>query len=443
MHSDMLCKTEVAALFSKIAAFAAYPAIIKFDAIRQGTTRFANSQISQNVSIEDKRVTLTLYNGQRQATSTTNDITDTGLQELVASVDALLKVVPESDEPVLTLESSIVYDKGEEANLANTFDIAGRATILAQGLREIEPGFTASGALVLTETVTAIGDGGAGLSYANYCNVTFNTVVSHTSGADGAAAVTSYTTAPDIAAAFATAMATSKMAISPVEAPLGGVTVVLSPTAFGDLVSFATNMLNAKEIENGSSFAIDNIGRQLFSSCLTITDDYTNAQLLPLPFDADGVPRSRLPLIEGGVIKAVAYDKKHAAKHGVQSTGHAIAARWYSGAIPLHVVVECGQQTVEEIIASTEKGVFINEFHYTNFVNARNLQVTGLTRNGAFLIENGKITKPISTVRFTESLLDAFSNITAISNTRELVPDIGAMLVPAVRIENFHFTSRA
>lgn len=98
---------------------------------------------------------------------------------------------------------------------------------------------------------------------------------------------------------------------------------------------------------------------------------------------------------------------------------------------------------MEEIIASTPRGIFINEFHYTNFVNPRNLQITGLTRNGAFLIEDGKITSPISTVRFTESLLNAFNNITAVSCEQEKVSGMGIKLMPGVRIENFHFTSKA
>jgi predicted Zn-dependent protease len=115
----------------------------------------------------------------------------------------------------------------------------------------------------------------------------------------------------------------------------------------------------------------------------------------------------------------------------------------YPGGYAINLLVEAGDTPLADIIASTKKGIFINEFHYTNFVNPRNLQITGLTRNGAFLIEDGKIGAPISTVRFTESLLDAFNNITAISQEREKVAAYGIALMPAVRIEGFHFTSKA
>lgn len=431
------------AIIAKVAAYTSYQAMVTLTVNKQGTTRFANSEISQNVTITDERVSLTLYNGKKQATCATNDLSDTGLKTLVANVEALLQFVPDGEYGVFPFSQEAVVDREPNQTLANAFGIKERAELIKQGVATLESGYTASGALVLTNTVIAIGDGKDGFRYVDYYDVAFNTVVSHTSGADGAGECVSYTNVPDIVACFKKAQATAKVALNPVEPPLGAVTVVLSPTAFGDLVSFATNMLNAKSVDDGVSFARGKIGEKVFGTNLTICDDFTNPQLMPLPFDAEGTPRTVLSLVDKGVINAIAYDNKRAAKHGAKSTGHAITARWYSGAIPTNVVVQGGEASLEEMIASTQNGVYINEFHYTNFVNARNLQVTGLTRNGTFLIEDGKITKPISTVRFTESLLDAFNNITAISKERELVSGFGAALVPAVKIENFHFTSKA
>ncbi|MCL1788280.1 MAG: TldD/PmbA family protein [Defluviitaleaceae bacterium] len=439
----MLNNVQAKALVEKITAATKFYAVAVISGSEQGTTRFANSEISQNVTIADTRLSLTLYDGKKQSTCATNDLSDGGIAQVVKEAETMLAFVPEGEFGTFPFSQTAVPNRAKSDALAKAFDVAGRAAAIKAGVALLEPGYTASGALTLTDTVFAVGESGGGFRYASYYDVAFNTVVSHESGADGAGECVSYTIAPDIVGCFKKAQATAKAALNPVEPPLGAVTVVLSPVAFGDLVSFAANMMNAKSVEDGVSFARGKLGERVFGENLTIRDDVTNPELLPLFFDVEGNPKQVLPLIENGVVSGYAYDNKRAAKAGVDSTGHAVVARWYSGAIPMNIVVEGGDKSLEEMIAGTEKGVFVNEFHYTNFVNARNLQVTGLTRNGTFLIENGKLTKPISTVRFTESLLDAFNHITEVSKERELVSGFGAMLVPGVKIEDFHFTSKA
>jgi len=439
----MLNKEMTKALLDKATFATKYYAVAALNANEQGTTRFANSEISQNVTITDARMSLTVYDGKKQATCATNDLSDNGIAQLVKDAEAMLQFVPEGEFGAFSFSKEEIPERAKSDTLVKAFDVNGRAAYIKEGVAQLEAGYTASGALTLTDTVTAIGDNAGGFRYASYYDVAFNTVVTHTSGADGAGECVSYTTVPDIVGCFKKAQATAKAARNPIEPQLGAFTVVLSPVAFGDLLSFTAMMMNAKSVEDGVSFARGKLGEKVFGENLTIRDDITNPELLPLPFDAEGNPKRVLPLIENGVVSGYAYDNKRAAKAGVESTGHAVVARWYSGAVPINVVVEGGDRSLAEIIEGTENGIFINEFHYTNFVNARNLQVTGLTRNGTFLIENGKLTKPIATVRFTESLLDAFNHITAISKERELISGFGAMLVPGVKIEGFHFTSKA
>jgi len=438
----MLNREQAQALI-KSACASKFHAVAILSASKQGTTRFANSEISQNVTITEGRLSLTLYDGKKQATTATNDLSPSGISALVASAEELLKYVPESEFGAFPFSQEEVATRNNGDALAKEFDTQGRANYIKEGVKVLEEGYTASGALVLTEYIVAIGETGGGYRYANYHDVAFNTVVTHTTGVDGAGECISYNAIPDIVGYFRKAQTTAKAALNPVDPPLGAVTVVLSPTAFADLMGFVMRMQGAKSVEDGVSYARGKLGQQVFGENLTITDDYTNPALLPLAFDMEGNPRTVLPLIEKGVVSTYVYDNKSAAKAGVKSTGHAVVSRWFSGAVPMNIVVEGGDMSLDEIIAGTENGVFVNEFHYTNFVNARNLQITGLTRNGTFLIENGKITKPISTVRFTESMLDAFNNIAAISKERELVSGFGAALVPGVKIENFHFTSKS
>ncbi|MCL2287012.1 MAG: TldD/PmbA family protein [Firmicutes bacterium] len=438
----MLNKEQAKILMDKAFSATKYYGTAVLSASEQGTTRFANSEISQNVTITDGRLSFTVYDGKKQATCATNDLSDSGILQLVKDAEEMLQLVPEGEFGAFPFSKEEVPERAKSDALAKAFDVNGRAECIKEGVAQLEAGYTASGALTLTDSVIAVGDSQGGFRYAGYCDVSFNTVVTHTSGADGAAECVSYTTAPDVAGCFKKAMATAKAARNPVEPSLGAFTVVLSPIAFADLLGFAARMLNAKSVQDGVSFARGKLGEKVFGENLTIRDDITNPELLPLPFDMEGNPRRVLSLVENGVVSAFVYDNKCAAKEGKETTGHALTVRFMSGAMPVNIAVDGGDKPFEEIIASTENGIFINEFHYTNFVNARNLQVTGLTRNGTFLIENGKITKPVATVRFTESLLDAFNNITAISKERELVSGFGAMLVPGVKIESFHFTSK-
>jgi predicted Zn-dependent protease len=436
----MLNKKTAQEIIQSVSAQTKHYAHVRIISSHVGTTRFANSEISQNTAIADTQVSLTVYDGKKEATASTNVLTKDGLAQLAKDADALLAHVPEGEFEAFPFSAEEVTERENNGDLTRAFGVAERAAHVREGIACVEDGYTASGALVLTRHVHALGDSNQVFRYAAFDEVDFNTVVTHTDGTDGGGACCSYTTVPDISAQFKKAQATAKAARKPVAPPLGAQTVVLSPAAFGDLVSFMAFMLNAKTVHDGRSFAAGKLGQRVFGTNLTVRDDVTHPELKPLFFDIESNPRKPLALIENGVINALLYDNKYAKKMNAAPTGHGVGM---FGAIPSNIIVEAGDMSLEEIIASTEKGIFVNDFHYTNFVNPRNLQLTGLTRNGTFLIEDGKLTVPISTVRFTESLLEAFCNITAISREREKVAGMGIALMPAVRIEGFHFTSKA
>ncbi|MCL2188228.1 MAG: TldD/PmbA family protein [Defluviitaleaceae bacterium] len=436
----MLDRNTAQEIIKKITGQCKFYAQARITSSQQGTTRFAKSEISQNVAIADTTLTLIVYDGKKEATVSTNVFTDEGLAQAVKDAEALLAHVPEGEFEAFLYSQEAVKEAPYTGALARAFGVAERAALLKEGFAQIEAGYTASGALVLSQSVYALGDSKGAFRYLQGEEVNFNTVITHEDGTDGAGACCSYTNTPDVVAQFAKAQATAKAARNPVEPTLGGHTVVLSPNAVGDLMYFLGIMFNAKAVDDGMSFAAGKLGEKVFGENFTLRDDVNHPDLMKMYFDFESTPRQALPLIENGVVKNYLYDNKRAAKHGVKSTGHSLG---YAGGYPVNMVVEAGDSSLEEMIASTKNGIFINEFHYTNFVNPRNLQITGLTRNGAFLIEDGKLGSAISTVRFTGSLLEAFCNITAISKERELVSGFGIMLVPAMRIENFHFTSKA
>jgi predicted Zn-dependent protease len=314
--------------------------------------------------------------------------------------------------------------------------------MIKEGISKTGDSFTAAGALTLSRRVFSFGDTRGAFRYTAFDKVSFNTVVTHDDGSAGAGELCSFTDIPDVSAAFDKANATAAAARNPVGVDLGAYTVVLSPLAFGDLVMFLSIMMGAESVEDGDSFTIGKMGERLFGENLTIRDDCTHPGLLPMRFDHEGNARKTLDLVGKGVIRNCLYDNKLAARHKTENTGHAISNKGRGG-YPFHVIVDGGEQSAEEIISGVDSGIYINEFHYTNFVNPRQLQITGLTRNGTFLIENGVITKPITTMRFTISLLDAFNAIASISKETEKVGGyFGISLIPTVRIEDFRFTSK-
>ncbi|MCL2839757.1 MAG: TldD/PmbA family protein [Defluviitaleaceae bacterium] len=433
----MLNKEAARNIIEKTMAHVNYYAMAWLSDSEQNTTRFANSEISQNVSISGTSLSLRVYDGKKSASCSTNVLTDEGLKKLVQDAENLLQFVPDGEFEAFPFPDEPVQESQNGDILFNAFGTESRAKFIKDGMAVIESGFTAAGALNFNRQVIAIGNSKGCFRYTAYDCVTFNIVVTHEDGSAGAGECISYTSVPDILGCFKKAQSTSKAARNAVSPELGAHTVVLSPVAFADLINFVCWMMSAKAVDDGASFAKGKLGQKVFGENLTIRDEVGHPELRPWFFDIDANPRKPVTLIDKGVVSSYLYDNVTAARHKVPSTGHSVGSG--EGGYAENLVIEAGNKSMDEIISSTKKGIYINEFHYTNFVNPRNLQLTGLTRNGTFLIEDGKITKPMATVRFTESMLDAFCNITAISSERELV---GGALVPGVKIETFHFTSK-
>ena len=437
----MLNRETAKAIVKTVSESTGHYATVNIGEIESGVTRFANSEITQNVSISDTSISVTVYDGKKEATCSTNDVSSDGIKALVKDTIALLAFVPEGEYEPFEMSQEPVAESAPDGMLAEAFGISQRAEIIKNGIGKAGDGFTAAGALTLTRSVVALGDTKGAFRYTAYDKVSFNTVFTHEDGAAGAGECCSYTAIPDIAAEFEKAAATAAAARNPVSIEPGAYKVVLTPGAFGNLVQFAAYMMGAESVEDGDSFTIGKIGERVFGENLTITDDALNPELRPLLFDYESTPRKTVSLIDKGIVRTCLYDNKLAARHKTENTGHAVSNKGRGG-YPVNIIVEAGDNSMDDIISSVDSGVYINEFHYTNFVNPRRLQITGLTRNGTFLIENGKITKPITTMRFTVSLLDIFNDILAISKDQAKIAGYSISLIPAVCIDNFIFTSK-
>jgi PmbA protein len=200
----------------------------------------------------------------------------------------------------------------------------------------------------------------------------------------------------------------------------------------------------ALAVQEERSFMNGKFGQKIAGENITIWDDGYDPRGIPLPFDFEGVAKQKVMLIERGVAKNVVYDSFTAGREpGKSSTGHSLPAPNTMGPIPINLFMAPGTATKEEMLASTERGIWVTRFHYTNILHPVKTILTGMTRDGTYLIENGKITRPLKNLRFTTSILDAFSNAEALGSSLKLIKDewnsIGTS-APAAKIHNFRFT---
>jgi len=222
----------------------------------------------------------------------------------------------------------------------------------------------------------------------------------------------------------------------------GAWTVVFSPYASAMIVKFLAYMgFGAKAFIEKRSFMNKLMGKKVAACGVTIYDDGLEPEGVPRAFDYEGMPKKKVYFIRNGVAAGLVHDSRTAAKMGARNTGHALPAPNAMGPFALNLFMSPGKPSEEQIIAGVERGIYVTKIHYPGIVEPVSTVMTGMTKDGTFLIENGRLSKPVRNLRFTQSLLEAFSNVEAIgSEQRCLASYIDAATAPALRIASFHFT---
>jgi predicted Zn-dependent protease len=270
------------------------------------------------------------------------------------------------------------------------------------------------------------------------------TVIMGDTGSGWASAVNTDVSAIQPAAIGGQAVEIARRAQNPSDLAPGQYPVVLAPDAVADLLNFFSMVaFNGLAVQEGRSFVASRLGQQAMAPAVSIWDDGLDATGLPQPFDAEGVSRQRVSLIEAGVVKGAVWDRRTAAKAGAGrvSTGHALPAANSFGALPANVFMAPGTASTADLLAGIERGVWVTRFWYTRVIHPMEVIVTGMTRDGTFLIEDGVVTRPIRNLRFTQSYLAALADVAAISAEAKLVEgNWGATRAPAIRVNAFNFT---
>jgi len=227
-----------------------------------------------------------------------------------------------------------------------------------------------------------------------------------------------------------------------IELPPGKYTVLLEEEPVAHLLLFLAFMgLGGKTFAEGRSFMVGKIGKRITGENVTIIDDATDPRTAGIPFDYEGVPKRRVVLIDKGIARDVVRDSYYAKKLGKESTGHALRPDNKYGPYPRNMIFEGGSIKKREIIRSIERGIIITRFWYVNFLNPMKTMVTGTTRNGTLLVEEGKVKGGVEDMRWVTNILESFSKIKYLSQELTLRTRYGAhLLVPQIVVEDFHFT---
>ena len=412
-------------------------------------TRFANSFIHQNVAEEMSSVALRIaLDGHVASAALDGPTTDESLARLVDGAFEAARVRPVDPDwpgPAEPDAPPAVDHWDDETAAAGPDERAQRvAAFVAAGDGLETAGYCSSGGLRVAFANT--------LGHAVAGRVTSAAVngIARTSTSDGGAQAASVRlNALDGAALGAQAARRARESADPTDLEPGPYEVVLGPQAVANVLEFlGVYGFNGRAVEEGRSFV--RLGRSQFDRSIRLLDDVTDPGQVGVAFDAEGTSRPPLELVLDGVTAAVLHNRRTArrAGPGVRSTGSAMPGGEGWGALPGNLVLAAGDRSDAELVSSVGRGVLVTDFHYTRVLDPRTIVVTGLTRNGAWLVEDGRIVRPVRNLRFTQSYVDGLGPdaVRGIGRDRTLISgdwDDGNALVPAVHLAAWQFTGNA
>jgi predicted Zn-dependent protease len=406
-------------------------------------TRFANSQIHQNVAETNVTINLRVAVGKRVGVASSGRTDDEGIRRLAANAAAIARVVEELED---------------WGGLPEPTPIEEVPAGYARGTAEASPELRADGA----RAVIAAADAAGVIGYGSFATGTETTAVANSKGIRAAttrtvAQLLTVSMGPDGGSGYAEQAAVDATTIdaaaigreasdkarataNAVALDAGDYPVVLEEYAVVDLLDMLGYLgFSALAVQEERSFV--EIGKRIGSDLVSIVDDGHDPAGLPMGFDYEGVAKQRVTLLEAGVCRGVVYDAQTAARDGVASTGHGLPAPNPYGPFPLNQVMAPGTASRDELIGGLDRGLLVTRFHYTNPVHPKLAIVTGMTRDGTFLVEGGRILGPVKNLRFTQSYLEAIAGTVAVARERKTLKGfLGGVVVPAVRLESWSFT---
>ncbi|MEO8577474.1 MAG: TldD/PmbA family protein [Gemmatimonadales bacterium] len=441
-EGDIISRDESQKLIERVVKMSSADAIsVSVTSSLTNNIRFAANQVSTAGSVADANVAVTSAYGPKKATVVTNDLSDAALLKTVKESERLAKLSPDDPEsmPDLGPQSIKVVDATfDSVEKLEASDLAKAALTALEPARKAGD-LTAAGYLVVNTSTNALGNKEKLFAYHKSTNANYTITVRTTDGTGSgwAGAESPDWKKLDVGTVSSRAIAKARLSRNPVAIEPGKYTVILEPQAVGDLVQLIGFYADARSSDEGRSPFTkqgggNKLGEKIVDARITITADPFDPMILSQPWDGDGLPLGRQVFVDKGVLKELYYSRFWAKKMNKQPTG-----------APTSFIMSGGTTSLDDMIKSTARGILVTRLWYLREVDPRTILYTGLTRDGTFLIENGKISKAIKNFRFNDSPLFMLNNLEAIGPAVRLAGTEagGAVVVPPIKVKDFNFTS--
>lgn len=415
---------------------------VHLDETADSLTRFANNAIHQNVAEHGLNVSIRTVVESRTARATTNRLDEDSLRTAIEASLSLAHSQPK-DPRLLSIPGKQTYRKVSRfvnATAAFTPEDRARAVKRACDLA-LQEGQLAAGIFSSGQTQSALGNSRGLFAAHRETHATFSITMQEGAAASWAKANSASVSDLDPQQLAARASEKAHRAIAPREIEPGRYTVILEPAAVLDLVGFLFYDFAATAVADKRSCFNERLGKQICGKNITIADDVYHPLQLGAPYDGEGMPRQRVLLLDRGIPKNLVYSRGSAKSAGKKPTGHGFALPNEYGEAPMNLVFSGGDSSLEKMIAGTDRGLLVTRLWYIREVDPYEKVLTGMTRDGLFLVENGHVSTAVRNFRFNQSILEMLRNVELLSPAvRATGEEAFEMVVPAMKVNSFHFS---
>ena len=440
--SDMMSRSDAQSFLERVVKLSRADTIgVQLNGGYTGNIRFAADRISTSGGVSNSQLAVQSGFGPRHAVVTTSDFSDAGIERAVRQSEAIARLAPDDPEsmPLLPPQQYQNVDAyfASTANLTPADRAAAAHTAIDAAKRAGD--LAAAGFIVAGAGYSAIGSNTELFAYFPSTSANYQLTVRTNDGTGSGWAAADHPDwrQIDFKAVSDRAIVKARASRNPVAVEPGRYTVILEPQAVGDLVQLLAFALDARSADEGrSAFSKQGggskIGEKVVDSKVTIFSDPADPQLLGQPWTGEGLPLGREVWIENGVLKQLAYSRFWAQKQNTRPNGGLGAVKMMGG-----------DATTEQMIAATARGILVTRLWYLRQVDPRTELYTGLTRDGTFLIENGKITRAVKNLRFNESPLFMLNNLEMLGHPERVAGTEagGNVVFPPLKVRDFNFTS--
>ena len=415
---------------------------VQVDEVDDSLTRFANNAIHQNVAEHGLTVSVRTVIEGRTARATTNRVDEDSLRGAIAASLSLAQSQPRNPK-LLPMPSKQRYkpvDRFTKRTAALTPEDRARAVKRACDLA-VKRGQNAAGIFASGQQQMALGNSRGLFATYRETHSEFSITMQEAPAASWAKANFGNVDDLDPQELAERASDRAHRAVNAVELAPGKHTVILEPAAVLDLVGFLFYDFAATAVADKRSCLNDRLGKQIFGKNISITDDVYHPLQLGAPFDGEGMPRQRVTLVDRGVPKSMVYSRATAKAEKKTATGHGFALPNEYGEAPMNLVFSGGDSSLKEMIASTDRGLLVTRLWYIREVDPYEKVMTGMTRDGLFLVEKGRVTSAVRNFRFNQSILEMLRNVELLGPAvRASGEEAFEMVVPAMKVRDFHFS---